>query len=126
MSVVLPKLLIVDDEAAILRLLSYAFTNAGYEVATAMTGEQALEICETGSFDVVLSDVQMPGIDGFQTVRRICARQPDVVKVLMSGCHVECTGEYSGAARYCTWIQKPFRPEAAISIINELLAAPKN
>jgi CheY-like chemotaxis protein len=53
----LPRILIVDDEGAIVGLLSTVFRNAGYEVTTAMSGEEALEICKNSSFDAVLSDV---------------------------------------------------------------------
>jgi len=63
------RILIVDDETAILGLLSATFRTEGYEVSTATSGEQALTICETTSFDAVLSDVTMPGIDGHQNRR---------------------------------------------------------
>jgi two-component system response regulator PrrA len=54
------RILIVDDEAAITRLLSAAFTCAGYEVRTASDGIEAKTICESESFSAVLSDVRMP------------------------------------------------------------------
>ena len=118
----MPRILIVDDETAILRLLAAAFSMAGYEVTTATSGEQALAICETSSFDAVLSDVMMPGIDGHQTVSRIRERTPGVVSVLMSGFHMECTGACGVATGHCTWLQKPFRPQIAIAAVAEKLA----
>jgi DNA-binding NtrC family response regulator len=116
------RILIVDDERAILGLLSAAFCRAGYEVATATSGEQALAICQTQTFDAVLSDVSMPGIDGHQTVSRIRARTPGVVTVLMSGLHMECTGACCVPTRHCTWLQKPFLPAIAVSAVEQSLA----
>jgi CheY-like chemotaxis protein len=88
----MPRILIVDDEVAILKLLSHSFRRAGYDVTSATSGEQALAICETNTFDAILSDVSMTGIDGHQTVSGIRAQTPQVASVLMSGFHMECTG----------------------------------
>jgi DNA-binding NtrC family response regulator len=115
------RILIIDDEKAILGLLSLSFRREGYEVITAMSGEQALAICETDSFDAVLSDVSMPGIDGHQTVSRIRARTPAVVSVLMSGFHIDCTGSCRVQTRHCMWLQKPFAPRLAVSTVARLL-----
>jgi len=116
------RILIVDDEVAILTLLSRSFRKAGYEVTTARSGEEALAICETNSFDAVLSDVTMGGIDGHQTVSSIRARLPEVISVLMSGFHLACTGACQLKTRHCTWLQKPFRPDIAVTTIDRLLA----
>ncbi len=121
----MPCILIVDDESAILGLLSITFRKAGYEVTTAGSGEQALAICQANRFDAVLSDVSMPGIDGHQTVSRIRERIPDIVSVLMSGLHLECTGACGLATRHCTWLQKPLLPGIAVSAVAESLAARK-
>jgi DNA-binding NtrC family response regulator len=119
----MPRILIVDDEQAILGLLARAFCRAGYEVARATSGEQALAICESNTFDAVLSDVTMTGIDGHQTVSWIRARTPAVASVLMSGFHMECTGACCVATRHCTWLQKPFRPDVAVAAVAKSIAA---
>jgi CheY-like chemotaxis protein len=102
------RILIVDDETAILGLLSAVFRRAGYEVTTATSGEQALAICQTQAFDAVLSDVSMLGIDGHQTVSRIRARTPEIVAVLMSGLHMECTGACCVPTRHRTGSKSHF------------------
>jgi DNA-binding NtrC family response regulator len=117
----MPRILIVDDETAILGLLSGTFRKAGYEVNTVTSGKLALDISETTSFDAVLSDVTMPGIDSHQTVSRIRARMPNVVAVLISGFHMACTRECGVAPRHCTWLQKPFRPAVAITAVRQAL-----
>ena len=122
LTLIMPRILIVDDEILILKLLSYSFRKAGYDVTTACSGEQALAICDGKSFDAVLSDVTMPGIDGHQTVSRIRAAMPGVVAVLMSGFHMECTGACCVPNRHCTWLQKPFAPEVAVVAVEQSLA----
>jgi two-component system chemotaxis response regulator CheY len=61
----------VDDEAVIRELLSRYFTSRGHAVMAAMNGDQALRLAEQGSFDVVISDLRMPGMDGRSLIRRL-------------------------------------------------------
>ena len=79
------KILLVDDEAAILTILGMSLEDLGYEVATAANGEQALELLPAFAPDVVLSDIKMPGIDGIELLRRIKARYPVVEVIMISG-----------------------------------------
>jgi CheY-like chemotaxis protein/two-component sensor histidine kinase len=64
-------ILVVDDEAVIRELLSRYFTSRGHAVMAAMNGDQALRLAEQGSFDVVISDLRMPGMDGRSLIRRL-------------------------------------------------------
>jgi len=64
-------ILIVDDEAVIRELLSRYLTMRGHAVMVAMNGEQALRLAEQGSFDVAISDLRMPGMDGRALIRRL-------------------------------------------------------
>jgi CheY-like chemotaxis protein len=118
----MPRILIVDDQPAILTMLSHAFTGARFDVTTASSGEEAVDLSEGDCFDVVLSDVTMPGMDGHQTVSRIRARHPHTVAVLMSGFHIACTGACCVEHRHCTWLQKPFLPRDAVNTIKQLLS----
>ena len=104
------RILIVDDDFAVAQLLAAAFRRAGYEVATAQSGEQAVPRAGSSRFDAVISDVSMSGLDGHQTISRIRMGTPDIAAVLMSGAHVECTAACCVPVRHCTWLQKPFPP----------------
>jgi two-component system nitrogen regulation response regulator NtrX len=79
------SVLIVDDEASIRASLSGALKDESYEVMTAGSGEEGLGIIANGSFDAVLLDVWMPGIDGMETLKRIKAQFPDQLVIIMSG-----------------------------------------
>src|SRR3712207_9082066 len=65
------RLLVVDDEPNIRELLSASLRYAGFEVATAADGQQALALAETFRPDLLVLDVMMPGLDGFAVVRRM-------------------------------------------------------
>jgi two-component system alkaline phosphatase synthesis response regulator PhoP len=65
------KILLVDDEQDVLELLSRTFLRAGYEVVTALNGESALDLVASARPDLVMMDVALPGIDGFEVCRRI-------------------------------------------------------
>src|SRR6266496_2835371 len=66
-----PKLLVVDDEPNIVELLSASLRYAGFEVRTAGSGEQALELARRYRPDLLVLDVMMPGLDGFGVLRRL-------------------------------------------------------
>ncbi|HDD67617.1 MAG TPA: response regulator [Candidatus Thorarchaeota archaeon] len=68
-----PKILIVDDEPHMVRLASYVLEKAGYEVYQANNGHEALACLETEGADLVLCDITMPDMDGFEIVSAIRA-----------------------------------------------------
>jgi two-component system KDP operon response regulator KdpE len=70
------RILVVDDESAIRRALRPPLIELGFQVVDAMRGEEALQMLRAGGFDVVLLDVNMPGIGGIETLRRIRAFAP--------------------------------------------------
>ena len=70
------RILVVDDESAIRRALRPPLLELGFQVAEAWRGEEALQLLRAGTFDVVLLDVNMPGIGGIETLRRIRAFAP--------------------------------------------------
>jgi two-component system KDP operon response regulator KdpE len=70
------RILLVDDESAIRRALRPPLVELGFQVAEASRGEEALQLMRAGAFDVVLLDVNMPGIGGIETLRRMRALAP--------------------------------------------------
>jgi len=75
------KLLIVEDEKVLRETLAYNLVNQGFEVLTAEDGQKAISIFGTDNFDVVILDIMLPGIDGFEVCRRI--RRTSNVPILM-------------------------------------------
>lgn len=103
-------ILVVDDEPPIVRLVKAKLRLDGYEVLTASRGDEALEVVQQESPDLVVLDVMMPDMDGFETLRRI--RQFSNVPVVMltaRGSDMDkLKGLQSGADDYIT---KPFNPD---------------
>lgn len=85
MSESLPRVLSVDDEPNILRALSRGL-HGRFEVTTALGPHAALEVLEADpGFDIVLSDMRMPGMDGVEFLGRVAARWPQTVRLLLTG-----------------------------------------
>ncbi len=77
--------LVVDDEGAIRYSVSKTLQRVGYRVSEASSGEEALEMMNGQTYDVVLTDIRMPGIDGVELLRRIKGLAPDSSVILMTG-----------------------------------------
>jgi EAL domain-containing protein (putative c-di-GMP-specific phosphodiesterase class I)/ActR/RegA family two-component response regulator len=80
-----PRALVVDDEEPLLRAHARILTNAGYDVETALDGAEAVKALERATFDVILSDIDMPKMNGIQLLERVRARDLDVPVVLITG-----------------------------------------
>jgi len=71
-----PTILIVDDDEGILDTMNDILNEKGFEVAIASDGYKAIEMVKVGTFDVILMDIKMPGINGVETFKRIKAIKP--------------------------------------------------
>lgn len=78
-------ILVVDDEGAIRYSVTKTLERVGYQVITASSGEEALQVLAEQNFDVVLTDIRMPGISGVDLLERIKDQSPDAVVILMTG-----------------------------------------
>ena len=99
-----PRLLFVDDEPEILELLSYTFRD--FDTDTALNTDSALEILRQRHFDVLVTDIKMPGAPGFMLID--CARKfsPGIVVIVITGHHQEIPEE--AKQEVSQWILKPF------------------
>jgi HD-like signal output (HDOD) protein len=79
------SILFVDDEIQILKALKRLFHNSAYEVLFAESGVEALELFETRTIDLVVTDIRMPEMDGFELLRRIKIKSPLTLRVTLSG-----------------------------------------
>ena len=103
-------ILVVDDEPPILRLIRAKLQIDGYAVISASGGEEGLDLIENERPDLVILDLMMPGMDGFETLRRIReqSRVPVIVLSARAGDVDKLRGLQSGADDYVT---KPFNPD---------------
>jgi DNA-binding response OmpR family regulator len=102
-----PRILLVDDEESLQKLLSYPLRSDGYEVVSAADGQEALDRFDEGVFDLVVLDVMLPRVDGFDVCRKLRARS--AVPIIMLTAKAEefdkVLGLELGADDYIT---KPF------------------
>jgi len=115
------RLLVVDDEPTIVELLSASLRFAGFEVATATNGREALETARTFRPDLLVLDVMMPGLDGFDVVKRLRGdgrRVPVVFLTARDATEDRITGLTLGGDDY---VAKPFSLDEVIARIRAVL-----
>jgi DNA-binding NtrC family response regulator len=88
----IPRILIVDDEAPVRRVLSRFFKSEGFEVSQAADGAAAIEIVKRERFDVVLSDLRMPGLCGLDVLKQIKQTVPETVVLIITAYPTPETG----------------------------------
>ena len=79
------KILIVDDEPGIRNVLKISLTDAGYETLTADDGKKAAALVKENNFDIVLTDIRMPGLDGIALLKQIKKNRPDTEVIMITG-----------------------------------------
>jgi len=106
------KILIVDDEEIIVRLLSMSLRSDGYETVTAYSGEQGLEVFKSEAPDIVVTDIKMPGMDGLELLKKIKELDPEKEVIIVTG-HGDIDSTII-ALQYgaSDFINKPVRDEA--------------
>ena len=121
-----PLVLAVDDDPSILRVIEMLLSRNGYTVRTAATGEKALNILKTSVPAVLISDVQMPGMSGYDlcSVVKSDARLQNVPVVFLTaqGSPEDYkTGHDLGAVVY---MSKPFKPEKLLQVVQMVAPTP--
>ena len=113
------KVLLVDDEEGIRRLLSEALRHKGFDVDTAGSAEEAEKAFIENPFDVVVSDVHMPGGDGFELARRISGGHPSVPVILVTGDPSSEGLEQSLAPPFFAYVAKPVDIEYLAALVRK-------
>ncbi len=114
------KILIVEDEEKIARFVELELKHEGYEVEKAFDGRRGLELAESGSYDLILLDIMLPGINGIEILRRI-RRSSDVPVIMLTARDAvmdKVSGLDMGADDYIT---KPFAIEELLARIRVTL-----
>lgn len=117
------RILIIEDEVSLLKLETILLTVKGYEVTGALTGNEALDKLAGETFDLILLDIMLPDIDGFEICRRIkdnprTTAIPVVMLTAKKSPEDLSRGAACGAATYLT---KPFKSAMIIEVIESLL-----
>ena len=119
------KILVVDDEQSVLTLLRYLLKENGYEICEAANGLAALKLFETQFFDLIITDVRMPCMDGMSFLREVKSLEPTTPVIILTAydsVEVAVQAVENGAAIYLT---KPFKGDELLNIIKRVLATGK-
>jgi CheY-like chemotaxis protein len=126
------KILIVDDDSAVQAAIRLLLERSGHSVVAAADGRKGLAIFEAGDFDLLFLDIFMPGMDGFETMRRVHQQRPLIPIIVISGNAV--TWDTSTGPNFLTMatmlgavtsLQKPFKPAALLAAVAACLEAAK-
>jgi two-component system, chemotaxis family, chemotaxis protein CheY len=117
------RILAVDDSPSMRQLVKLALSSGGHEVDLATDGVEALEVAERQQFDVVITDVNMPNMDGIALVRELRRRTnyrfvPLLMLTTESTSERKQQGKEAGATG---WLVKPFDPDRLLSIVSKVL-----
>src|SRR3990172_6854440 len=112
--------LTVDDEPNMLTTLADILRDEGYDVTTAADGNTALELCSKNCYDVVLMDVRMPGLNGFEAFRRIRRHQEGVRVILMSAYDIDELKQHAIEEGAIAFLLKPLDLELIVKLISEV------
>ena len=105
------KVLVIDDDPVIGRSFDRVLSENGYEVSTASDGPQALARISRGDYDVVFTDIKMPGMDGLEVAERIRKTRPWVPVVIITGYGTPANEARAKAAGVAGFLNKPLSPE---------------
>ena len=117
------SILAVDDSASMRQMVSVTLKNAGYQVVEAIDGEDALAKSAATNFDLVLTDQNMPGLDGIGLTRRLREQSrfkatPILILTTESSEQMKQAGRAAGATG---WLVKPFDPTQLIEVIGKVI-----
>jgi CheY-like chemotaxis protein len=118
------KILAIDDQEIIRDLLVNMFGSAGHEVTTAERGEEGIAKFKIQRFDLVVTDLSMPDLSGWEVAREVKKLRPDMPVVLITGWGQNLDEEKLKESGVDRIVAKPFRIEQLMKTVEELLSKP--
>ncbi|OSZ74184.1 response regulator [Hydrogenophaga sp. IBVHS1] len=117
------SILAVDDSASMRKMVSFTLTGAGFHVVEAVDGQDAFEKAQTHSIDLVLTDQNMPNLDGLGLTRKLREQAkfktiPILILTTESSDQMKQAGRSAGATG---WLVKPFDPGRLIEVIQKVM-----
>jgi two-component system chemotaxis response regulator CheY len=117
------QILAVDDSASMRQMVAFTLKGAGHSVTEAADGKEALNLAKSNKFDLVLSDVNMPNMDGIALTKELRSLPafkftPILILTTESGMDKKQDGKAAGATG---WIVKPFNPDQLLATVKKVL-----
>lgn len=118
------RILLIDDETPLLRVMTACLQGHGHEIATASDGRSGLQQALSGRFDIVITDIIMPEMEGLETIIQLRAHRPDVRIIAMSGggrIHAQDYLKMAGKLGAHATLAKPFDQNTLFAAVNNIL-----
>jgi DNA-binding NtrC family response regulator len=116
-----PHVLFVDDESALRTLMAERLTEKGFEVVEADSGEKALELLDQFAFDVVITDLRMPGVDGTRVIEAAVERYPGIIAIVITGYGTVKDAVDAIKRGASDFIAKPFQFDELMHVLQKAL-----
>ncbi len=116
------KILVVDDELPVCRSMASVLTDRNYAVDTALSGEEALQKDSRNHYDVIITDLMMPGISGMDLLKTISEKSPETMIIMVTGYPSIKSAVESVKLGAFDYIPKPFTPSELRSLVSRALS----
>ena len=117
------RILLAEDDGSLRGFLTRALERAGHQVIDCENGDDAIDALEHGPYDLLLTDIVMPGADGIEVARIAAARQPGLRIMFITGFAAVALNSDSEAPKNAKVLAKPVHLRELVSEVNKLLAA---
>ena len=117
------RILLAEDDDSLRGFLKRALERAGYEVRACADGEEALEALPEAEWDLLLTDIVMPGADGIEVARQASAVQPELRIMFITGFAAVALNPDSNAPKDAKVLSKPFHLKDLVNEVEKLMAA---
>lgn len=117
------RIMTVDDSPSVRQMVSFTLQNAGYEVVESEDGQEALIKLDNGPVDMVITDLNMPNMDGIELIREV-RKNPRLrfIPIIMLTSESQESKKQEGKTAGATgWIVKPFKPEQLLAVVKRVL-----
>ncbi|MCX7172374.1 MAG: response regulator [Proteobacteria bacterium] len=115
------KILVVDDDPVVSKSIGRVLSNKGYAVIAAQNGEEALRKLDSEKYDLVFTDIKMPGMSGLEVAERVKASQPWLPVVIVTGYGTDASEARAAAAGVSGFLRKPLSPEMIVGSTEQAL-----
>jgi len=118
------QVLVIDDDAVVGHSFDRVLSQKGYDVHTALTGEEGLDDIAARNYDIVFTDIKMPGIDGIEVAERIRRKCPWTPVVVITGYGTDENEARASVLGVSGFVRKPLTPEMIESVTRKALETP--
>ncbi len=117
------KILVIDDDRPVREVVGLALEDAGYDITTAESGEKGLKLAKDIEFDLVLSDIKMPGMNGVEVAKSLIASNYDGGIILMTAYPGEYSEDSVLSVGINAYLKKPFKIDELLRVTESVLSS---